>query len=47
MEAKAELVEKVDIKLLKSMMTEFNVPIAVENLLSLLVRDICLIVNNL
>jgi hypothetical protein len=29
------------------MMTEFNVPIAAANLQSLLVRDICLIVNNL
>ena len=40
-------VEKEDMKLLKNMMIECNVPIAAANLLSLLVRDICLIVNNL
>jgi len=47
MEAKAEPEQEVDMKLLSSMMTEFNVPIAAANSPSLPVRDTCLIVNNL
>jgi hypothetical protein len=47
METKEVPVEEVDTKLLNSMMTESNALIAAANLLSLPVRDICLIVNNL
>lgn len=45
--AREVLVVKADMKRPNSMMTECNARIAVANLLSLLVKDTCLIVNSL